>query len=113
MDGQLSFFEQTRPAFSRYLPNFILPGPLCYVPKIDALLTYSSRMSVEAYKYALLALLLISYVVCRYQVLAAAQSDSKPQAASAESELPPAGPHSGKRVVVRCDNCSLCGADDS
>eukprot|EP00698_Gefionella_okellyi_P022861 TRINITY_DN7657_c0_g1_i1.p1 TRINITY_DN7657_c0_g1~~TRINITY_DN7657_c0_g1_i1.p1 ORF type:complete len:857 (+),score=195.62 TRINITY_DN7657_c0_g1_i1:219-2789(+) len=84
MDGQLSFFEQMSSAFSRYLPNFLLPGPICYVSKIDSLLTFSSRMSVDCYKY---------------QVLAAAKSDTKPAAAGADSDQPALLPQqSGKRV---------------
>jgi hypothetical protein len=29
-DGQLSFFEGEAHAFSRFLPDFLIPGPLCY-----------------------------------------------------------------------------------
>lgn len=29
-DGQLSFFEGEVPSFSRFLPNFLVPGPICY-----------------------------------------------------------------------------------
>lgn len=52
MDGQLAFFEQRSPAFTRQLPHFVLPGPICYVSKIDSVLVFSSRLAVECYKYA-------------------------------------------------------------
>jgi len=51
MDGLLSIFEQGRLLFERKLSRFLLPGPLVYCAKGDLLLTYSSRMEVEAYKY--------------------------------------------------------------
>lgn len=37
-------------AFSRFLNNFLVPGPLCYVPKIDSFVTVNSAMEVECYK---------------------------------------------------------------
>ncbi len=55
MDGVLSIFEQDHPAFSRFLPNFLLPGPLCYVPKIDSFVTCNTQMDVECYRYQILA----------------------------------------------------------
>jgi Bardet-Biedl syndrome 9 protein len=53
--GLLSVFEQDCHAFSRFLPNFLLPGPLCYVPKIDAFVTCNSQMEIECYRYQILA----------------------------------------------------------
>jgi len=29
-DGQVAFFEGESGTFSRFLPNFLIPGPLCY-----------------------------------------------------------------------------------
>lgn len=55
MDGQLSFYERERLAFSRFLPQFLLPGPLCYCPAFDYLITCSSAFEVECYKYQTLA----------------------------------------------------------
>mmetsp|Transcript_80274 Transcript_80274/g.260005 ORF Transcript_80274/g.260005 Transcript_80274/m.260005 type:complete len:873 (-) Transcript_80274:89-2707(-) len=56
LDGVLSFFEQDAFAFSRMLaPGFLLPGPLCYMAKIDSLLICSSAMCIEAYRYQVLA----------------------------------------------------------
>ena len=51
MDGMLSFFEQESFAFGRFLPGFLLPGPLSYVTKNDSFLTVSSSRLVESYKY--------------------------------------------------------------
>ncbi|CAN2389661.1 PTHB1 N-terminus [Pristimantis euphronides] len=55
MDGMLMFFEQESYAFGRYLPGFLLPGPLRYSPKTDSFITVSSCRQVESYKYQVLA----------------------------------------------------------
>eukprot|EP00742_Colponemidia_sp_Colp-10_P002939 GILJ01003136.1.p1 GENE.GILJ01003136.1~~GILJ01003136.1.p1 ORF type:complete len:868 (-),score=153.08 GILJ01003136.1:19-2622(-) len=55
VDGVLAFFEQESFAFSRFLPNFLLPGPLCYVSKSDSIVTCNAQMQVESYKYTVLA----------------------------------------------------------
>jgi len=56
LDGVLSFFEQDSFAFSRLIsPNFLLPGPICYVANIDSFVICSDSMCIEAYKYTGLA----------------------------------------------------------
>ncbi|XP_063308140.1 protein PTHB1 isoform X2 [Pelobates fuscus] len=55
MDGMLMFFEQESYAFGRYLPGFLLPGPLSYSPRTDSFVTVSSCRQVESYKYQVLA----------------------------------------------------------
>ncbi|KAJ8354262.1 hypothetical protein SKAU_G00218290, partial [Synaphobranchus kaupii] len=55
MDGMLMFFEQESYAFGRFLPGFLLPGPLCYCARTDTFLTVSSTRQVESYKYETLA----------------------------------------------------------
>lgn len=55
MDGQLSFYERETLAFSRFLPQFLLPGPLCYSQALDCIITCSSAYEVECYKYQTLA----------------------------------------------------------
>ncbi|KAM8967038.1 protein PTHB1 [Pelodytes ibericus] len=55
MDGMLMFFEQESYAFGRYLPGFLLPGPLSYSPRTDSFVTISSCRQVESYKYQVLA----------------------------------------------------------
>ncbi|KAL2084699.1 hypothetical protein ACEWY4_020217 [Coilia grayii] len=55
MDGMLMFFEQESYAFGRFLPGFLLPGPLCYCARTDTFLTVSSARQVESYRYETLA----------------------------------------------------------
>ncbi|XP_043920957.1 protein PTHB1 isoform X2 [Protopterus annectens] len=55
MDGMLMFFEQESYAFGRFLPGFLLPGPLSYSCRTDAFITVSSCRQVESYKYQALA----------------------------------------------------------
>lgn len=54
-DGQLSFFECEVAAFSRFLPSFLIPGPLCYCTQSDSFITCSAAMELECYKYKVLA----------------------------------------------------------
>lgn len=51
MDGQVSFFHGETLAFARFLNSVLVPGPLCYVPSIDAFCTSSSTMEVHCYSY--------------------------------------------------------------
>uniref|UniRef100_A0A8K9XE68 Bardet-Biedl syndrome 9 n=1 Tax=Oncorhynchus mykiss TaxID=8022 RepID=A0A8K9XE68_ONCMY len=53
MDGMLMFFEQESYSFGRFLPGFLLPGPLCYCSRTDTFLTVSSARQVESYRYTL------------------------------------------------------------
>lgn len=55
MDGQLQFFEHDAFAFSRYLNNFLVPGPICYVDDLDSFLTVNASMELECYKYQVLS----------------------------------------------------------
>ncbi|XP_030013979.1 protein PTHB1 isoform X1 [Sphaeramia orbicularis] len=55
MDGMLMFFEQDSYSFGRFLPGFLLPGPLAYNPRTDSFLTVSSARQLECYKYETLA----------------------------------------------------------
>ena len=50
MDGALSIFEQESFSFTRHLPNFLLPGPLAYIGRIDSFVTSSSARMIECYK---------------------------------------------------------------
>ncbi|XP_048880761.1 protein PTHB1 isoform X2 [Brienomyrus brachyistius] len=56
MDGMLMFFEHESYAFGRFLPGFLLPGPLCYCARTDTFITVSSARQVESYKYEALAI---------------------------------------------------------
>jgi len=55
LDGCISFFEQDTFAFSRFVGNFLLPGPLCYSAKLDSFITFNSQLEIESYKYQVLA----------------------------------------------------------
>nr|XP_056713671.1 protein PTHB1 [Euleptes europaea] len=55
MDGMLMLFEQESYSFGRFLPGFLLPGPLTYSSRTDSFITVSSCRQVESYKYQVLA----------------------------------------------------------
>ncbi|NXU83570.1 PTHB1 protein, partial [Xiphorhynchus elegans] len=55
LDGMLMLFEQESFAFGRFLPGFLLPGPLAYSSRTDSFITVSSCQQVESYKYQVLA----------------------------------------------------------
>ncbi|XP_035464587.1 protein PTHB1 isoform X2 [Scophthalmus maximus] len=55
MDGMLMFFEQDSYSFGRFLPEFLLPGPLVYNSRTDSFLTVSSARQLDSYKYETLA----------------------------------------------------------
>lgn len=46
-DGVLSVFEQEQFAFTRYLNNFLVPGPLCYIHRNDCFVTANAAMEVQ------------------------------------------------------------------
>ena len=54
-DGQLSLFEQERFAFARFLPNFLVPGPLCYCAQLDSFVTCNAAFEVESCRWGLLS----------------------------------------------------------
>ena len=54
-DGQLTFFEQEALAFSRFLPGFLLPGPLAYAAASDSFITSTASLQLVTYKYSVLA----------------------------------------------------------
>ncbi|XP_077432794.1 protein PTHB1 isoform X2 [Vanacampus margaritifer] len=55
MDGMLMFFEQDSYSFGRFLPGFLIPGPLAHNSRTDSFLTVSSARQLESYKYETLA----------------------------------------------------------
>ncbi|KAF7277935.1 hypothetical protein GWI33_009051 [Rhynchophorus ferrugineus] len=55
LDGVLTFFEQESQASYIALPDFLLPGPLSYVPKTDSFITCNSDWNIVSYKYKSLA----------------------------------------------------------
>jgi len=50
LDGVLFVFEYERQSMVKSLPNTYLPGPLCYLSRLDAFLTVSSNYHLECYK---------------------------------------------------------------
>ncbi|XP_077543621.1 Bardet-Biedl syndrome 9 [Haemaphysalis longicornis] len=79
VDGSLSFFEQETFAFLRYLPEFVLPGPLAYVARTDSFVTVNTAFHLENF---------------RFQTLAVATEASKKPSDDVE------GLQKGKRVVA-------------
>ncbi|EDQ87816.1 uncharacterized protein MONBRDRAFT_33174 [Monosiga brevicollis MX1] len=55
MDGALTFFKKNREMLVRYLPDFLLPGPLDYVAEDDLLVTANSSWHIKAYKFRSMA----------------------------------------------------------
>ncbi|XP_042217578.1 protein PTHB1-like isoform X2 [Homarus americanus] len=55
LDGCITVFEQESYAFSSFLPGFLLPGPIAYVAKSDALVTVSSDWCLQCFKYQAVA----------------------------------------------------------
>ena len=55
MDGKIQIFEQSANAFARQLADYLIPGPICYLPKIDAFVTVNHSCHAECYKYQVLA----------------------------------------------------------
>ncbi|XP_044732129.1 protein PTHB1 [Chrysoperla carnea] len=55
LDGVLTFFEQEVFVFCCFLPEFLLPGPIVYVPRSDLFVTMGSDWNVHAYRYQLLS----------------------------------------------------------
>lgn len=51
LDGLLSFFEQESFAFCCFLPDFLIPGPMCYLFRADVFLTCGSDWLLYAYRY--------------------------------------------------------------
>jgi Bardet-Biedl syndrome 9 protein len=51
LDGFWTVIESCHESFSKTVPNFLLPGPLAYIPGADLIVTYSSQMQLEAYRY--------------------------------------------------------------
>ena len=55
LDCQLSFYEQDSYAFTRALPNSLIPSPICYLSKTDSFIIQNSVFEIECYKYQVLS----------------------------------------------------------
>lgn len=51
MTGYLYFLEGGGVSLVRRLPNFLVPGPLCYNAEIDAIATCNASFIFECYRY--------------------------------------------------------------
>ena len=54
MDGMLQFYSQESLLFERFIPGFLLPGPMIYVPCNDSIVIAAATGSVECFKIAYL-----------------------------------------------------------
>ena len=55
MDGKIQIFEQSAHAFTRQFNDSLLPGPMLYLPNMDAFLNCNYAARVECYRYQVLA----------------------------------------------------------
>ncbi|XP_050720589.1 protein PTHB1-like isoform X2 [Eriocheir sinensis] len=51
LDGCLVVYEQESLSFTTFLPGCLLPGPIAYLPKADALVTVAADWSLQCYRY--------------------------------------------------------------
>lgn len=55
MDGKLQVFEQSAHAFTRQLTDCLIPGPIVYVPRLDAFVTVTYAGFAQCYRFQVLA----------------------------------------------------------
>jgi Bardet-Biedl syndrome 9 protein len=51
-DGQVYIFEHSQLVQSTFLEDFLVPGPIAYVPSTDSIVTCSSAFELQSYTYA-------------------------------------------------------------
>lgn len=51
LDGKLQIFEQSANAFTRQLVDCLLPGPIAYLPRLDAFVSATYSCQAECYRY--------------------------------------------------------------
>ena len=51
LDGKLQIFEQSATAFTRQLMDCLLPGPIVYLPRLDAFVSTNYATQAECYRY--------------------------------------------------------------
>ena len=54
MDGKLQIFEHNSSAFTRQFVDCLYPGPLRYLPRLDAFLTVSTSCEAQCFRYQVL-----------------------------------------------------------
>ncbi|KAF0691828.1 Aste57867_17017 [Aphanomyces stellatus] len=55
LDGRLQFFEQDRFSFMQQLTTCLVPGAMVYAPGTDSIVTATSDLHVECYRYQVMA----------------------------------------------------------
>jgi Bardet-Biedl syndrome 9 protein len=55
LDGVLEVFDRERMDFRARLPDFLVPGPLAYCPRMDAFVTVNSKFEMEKFSLKTLA----------------------------------------------------------
>lgn len=50
MDGLLTFFRHEKVIFTCFLPDFLVPGPLGYLPRTDSIVTVTSAHMLQSFK---------------------------------------------------------------
>lgn len=68
LDGKLQIFEQSANAFTRQLVDCLLPGPIAYLPRLDAFVSTNYACQAECYRYQVLLYLLYSTIESTYQL---------------------------------------------
>ena len=103
IDGQLSVYEQDMFTFARFLPNTVIPGPMGYVRKTNAIVTVTGDHKLEAFTYVNINLVVYCYSnYYRYRALVGASSTAVNK--DKESRLP----YTGKRLTVSVLNWCVC-----
>jgi len=100
MDGLLSFFDDRAFLFARFLPLFLVPGPLIYVRDSDAFVTVNSSFELMAIKF---------------HVISSSDSSSNTPSTNFSADLSSSAPPSGsvieigttKRLQVHCSLTKL------
>ncbi len=55
LDGKLQIFDQNTHAFTRQFVDCLFPGPLEYIPRLDAFVTVSTSCEAQCFRYQVLA----------------------------------------------------------
>ena len=97
MDGQLSFFHYDSAMFTCFLPDFLLPGPLGYIPQTDSLVTVNSSHILQVFKCVICKC--VFFVHCFLTSSLRYQSLSMAGVTSDEHEEG-VGVNTGKKILV-------------
>lgn len=51
LDGMLAFYDMNKMVCSMQVKNFIIPGPIIFVPELNYLILQNSSYQLQAFKY--------------------------------------------------------------